>query len=39
MIQTISTIMVKYTADSIKLKTSFYTKEESQMKLNELFAV
>ena len=38
MIQTISTFMVKYTADSIKSKTSFYTKDESQVKLNELFA-
>jgi hypothetical protein len=37
MIQTISSFLVKYTNESIKEKTIFYTKEESGMRLNELF--
>lgn len=38
MIQTISTLMVKYSNDpTIKEKTIFYTKDESHMRLNELF--
>ena len=37
MIQSISSFLVKHTNESIKEKTIFYTKDDSCMRLNELF--